>query len=143
MTDQTQSATITSNTLETSFKELYDELSSSSKQVRLLQENLKGLYKQFKSLDKLNRAKKKRPQPILSLSKPLEKFLSLEHGTKMTKAEVMKGISAYIKEKNLQVAENKRQFVPNKDLSKLFDMKKPYSMTFVEINKHVSHHLSK
>ena len=85
----------------------------------------------------------KRPQVPLTLSKDLENFLSVEHGTKLTKAQVMKTISSYIKEKNLQVAENKRQFIPNKELSKIFKIKKAHSMTFVEINKHVSHHLSK
>lgn len=61
----------------------------------------------------------------------------------MTKAAVMKHISSYIKEKKLQVEENRRQFIPNKALSKIFSIKKPKNMTFVEINKHVSHHLFK
>ena len=77
------------------------------------------------------------------MSKELEKFLSLDHGTKATKAEVMKLISTYIKEKNLQIQTDKRRFLPNKELSKIFGVKKPQNMTFVEINKHVSPHLTK
>lgn len=130
-------------TLDTLFKGLYEELALAGKQVRSIQDNLKGLNREFRALDRQNKARKKRPQVALSLSKDLEKFLSVEHGTKLTKAEVMKSISSYIKSKNLQVAENRRQFVPNKQLSKIFNLKTPYSMTFVEINKHVSHHLSK
>lgn len=129
--------------LDASFKSLYAELAVAGKQVRGLQDSLKGLQKTFRAADRQNKEKKKRPQAQLSLSKALENFLSVEHGTKLTKAEVMKNISTYIKEKNLQVQENKRQFVPNKELSKIFGIKKPTSMTFVEINKHVSHHLSK
>jgi len=130
-------------TLDTLFKSIYDELTVAGNQVRTLQDSLKNLNREFRNLDRQNRAKKKRPQVPLSLSTDLEAFLSLQHGTKLTKAEVMKNISSYIKEKNLQVAENKRQFIPNKQLAKIFNIKNPHSMTFVEINKHVSHHLTK
>ena len=63
----------------------------------------------------------------------------------MTKADVMKGVSAYIKSNNLQLEEDKRRFKPNKDLCKLFamPMSAAKNMTFVEINKHVSQHLTK
>ena len=130
--------------LDTQFKSILDEVSVAGKQVRSLQEGLRNLQKSFKALDKQNKQRKKRPQVPLNLSNDLEKFLSVKHGTMLTKAAVMKSISSYIKEKNLQVKENKRQFVPNKELSKIFKIKgKAPSMTFVEINKHVSHHLSK
>ena len=141
MTSPAQSTSL--ETIDSLYKSLYDELSLAGKQVKTLQEGLKSIQKEFKLLDKQNKIKKKRPQVQLSLSKDLENFLSVEHGTKLTKAEVMKSISSYIKEKNLQVVENRRQFIPNKELSKIFKMKKAHSMTFVEINKHVSHHLSK
>jgi chromatin remodeling complex protein RSC6 len=94
--------------------------------------------------DKSNRIKKKRPQVKMNLSKDLEKFLSVDKGTKLTKAEVMKSVSTYIKEKNLQIQEDKRKFLPNKELSKIFGIsqKNAHNMTFVEINKHVSQHLT-
>ena len=143
MTDQSQTPTPL-ELLDTQFKSLLEEVSTAGKHVRTLQDGLKTLQKSFKSLDKQNKQRKKRPQVPLNLSNDLEKFLSIKHGTMLTKAQVMKSISSYIKEKNLQVTENKRQFVPNKELSKIFKIKgKAPSMTFVEINKHVSHHLSK
>ena len=49
-------------------------------------------------------------------------------------------ISAYVKTKNLQLANNRRQFKPNTALRKLFGLKKSKPMTFVEINKYISHH---
>ena len=143
MAEQTQTQTSPLATLDTLYKGIYDELALAGKQVRTIQDSLKQLNREFRNLDRQNKAKKKRPQTPLSLSADLENFLSLQHGTKLTKAEVMKSISSYIKEKNLQVAENKRQFIPNKQLAKIFNIKKPQSMTFVEINKHVSHHLTK
>ena len=129
--------------LDAQFKSLYEEVGTAGKQVRTLQDGLKNLQKSFKLMDRQNKLRKKRPQVPLNLSNDLEKFLSIKHGTMLTKAQVMKSISTYIKEKNLQVQENKRTFVPNKELSKIFKMKKPSALTFVEINKHVSHHLSK
>jgi len=141
MAEQTETSPLA--TLDTLYKGIYDELAVAGKQVRSIQDSLKQLNREFRNLDRQNKAKKKRPQTPLSLSTDLENFLSVQHGTKLTKAEVMKSISSYIKEKNLQVAENKRQFIPNKQLAKIFNIKKPQSMTFVEINKHVSHHLTK
>ena len=58
-------------------------------------------------------------------------------------SDIPHAVADYLKEKNLQVAENKRQFIPNKQLAKIFNVKKPSAMTFVEINKHVSHHLTR
>lgn len=135
--------TLTTETLDSQFSELLTQLTSLSKNVKSCQDDLKGVYRTFRQLDKQSRQRKKKPQAQLSLSKELEKFLRLDHGTKATKAEVMKMISSYIKEKNLQVQTDKRKFLPNKELSKIFGVKKPQNMTFVEINKHVSHHLTK
>ena len=109
--------------LDLSFKALYTDITNAGKQVRVIQDNLKALHKNFRAVDKQNKEKKKRPQAPLVLSKTLENFLSVEHGTKLTKAEVMKSISTYIKTKNLQVQENKRQFIPNKELSKIFNIR--------------------
>ena len=145
MVEQTQTQTQTSPlaALDTIFKGIYDELATAGNQVKSIQDSLKQLNREFRNLDRQNKAKKKRPQTPLLLSADLENFLIVQHGTMLTKAQVMKNISSYIKEKNLQVAENKRQFIPNKQLSKIFNIKKPHSMTFVEINKYVSHHLTK
>ena len=61
----------------------------------------------------------------------------------LTKAEVMKMVSTYIKENKLQVETNRRKFVPNSALLKLFNQSEASEMTFVEINKNISHHLTK
>jgi len=81
----------------------------------------------------------------MGLSAELAKFLSQKKDAQMTKAEVMKNISSYIKSENLQLKDDKRKFLPNKQLVKLFGLKAAdvKNMTFVEINKHVSQHLTK
>ena len=128
--------------IENTFKSLTDTITDMSKITRGLQDELKSLHKMVKQCDKSSKTRPKRPQTKMSISKDLEKFLSLDKGTLLTKAEVMKSVSKYIKEKNLQIQEDKRKFLPNKELSKIFGIKKPQNMTFVEINKHVSPHLT-
>ena len=130
------------NNIDECFQSLYTNSSSITKMTRVLQDDLKLLYKIFRQNDKSLKIKKKRPQLKMNLSKELEEFLLIENGSKLTKAEVMKSVSNYIKEQNLQIQEDKRRFLPNKELSKIFGIKKPQNMTFVEINKHVSPHLT-
>jgi len=130
------------DTIDNTFKSLTTQISDMSKITRGLQDELKSLHKMVKQNDKSLRTKQKRPQTKMFLSKDLEKFLCVDKGSLLTKAEVMKSVSNYIKEKNLQIQEDKRKFLPNKELSKIFGIKKPQNMTFVEINKHVSPHLT-
>ena len=135
--------TFTIETLDAQFKSISEQVGSLSKATRGIQDSLKTLQRSFRTLDKQSRKNKKRPQAKLNMSNELENFLSVDHGTQMTKAEVMKSISNYIKEKNLQIESDRRKFVPNKELSKIFGMKKAQNLTFVEINKMISPHLSK
>ena len=121
---------------------LIEQLNISAKHTRSLQDEVKTLHKGFRQLNKSNKNKKKRPQVKMNISAELQKFLNVDNDTKLTKAEVMKQVSNYIKEKDLQLKLDRRRFLPNKELSKIFKIKKAQDMTFVEINKHVSHHLS-
>lgn len=128
--------------IDTQFKTLFEELTTITKRTKELHDGLKGIQKTCKLAEKQSK-KKKRNQTKNSLSKDLEQFLSVEQGTHLTKAEVMKGISKYIKDKNLQLAENKRQFKPDKKLHKMFGMDVKQPLTFVEIGGHISSHLTK
>jgi chromatin remodeling complex protein RSC6 len=132
-----------SNAIENQFKTVQDSLTSITGKTKELMESIKILQRTCKQEEKLAKHKKKKVQTKLNLSKDLEKFLSVEHGTKLTKAEVMKAVSSYIKDNNLQLEDNKRRFKPNKKLHSVFGMSPKTNLTFVEINKHVSSHLSK
>ena len=129
-------------TIDTAFKSVTTQLGDLSKSTRGLQDELKSLHKLVRQNSKSTKNRPKRPQHKMNISTDLAKFLSVDSNLKLTKAEVMKSVSNYIKEKNLQIQEDKRKFLPNKELSKIFGIKKAHNMTFVEINKHVSPHLS-
>ena len=125
------------------FKGVFTQLNTFYKQSRTIQEELRVLHRTVKQTNKTIRAKKKRPQVKLNISSELANFLKVDSSTQLSKAEVMKQISQYIKEKQLQSPQDKRKFKPNKELSKIFKVAKPQNITFVEINKFVSHHMTK
>ena len=125
------------------FKGVHLQLTTFYKQSRTIQDELRTLHKTVKQTNKSIRAKKKRPQVKLNISDELANFLKVDSSTQLSKAEVMKQISLYIKENNLQSEQDRRKFKPNKVLSKIFKVEKPENITFVEINKFVSHHMTK
>lgn len=127
------------------FGQVYMSLGSLVKKTKELQENVRSLQKTCKIVERNTRAKKKRPQEVLLLNDTLTNFLGVESGYHTTKADVMKRISNYIKENNLQLEQDKRRFKPNKALCVLFGInpKTIVNLTFVEINKYITKHLSK
>ena len=129
--------------IEQQFKNVYDEFSNISKRTKDVLESIKILQKSCKNSEKQVKALKKKNQTKLIVSSDLEKFLKLEKGAKITKAEAMQGVSDYIKANKLQLEDDRRKFKPNKQLHKIFGMNLNDSLTFVEINKHVSGHLTK
>ena len=131
------------STIDQQFKNLFDELTNVTKKTKDLQETFRILQKTCRNAEKQAKTHKKKVQVPLTLSGDLEKFLGVSKGTQLTKAAVMKGVSDYIKTNNLQLEENRRKFKPNKQLNKIFGMSTSQSLTFVEINKHVSSHLTK
>ena len=131
------------NDIDNQFKEIYTSLNTFMKQSKSISEQLRTLQRNCKQADRAAKIRNKRPQEPMNVSKELAKFLKIGNGQQLTKAEVMKMVSTYIKDKNLQIADDKRKFVPNNALVKIFGISKAQNMTFVEINKHVSQHLSK
>ena len=129
--------------IDNQFKEIYSSLNTFMKQSKVITDQLRTLQRNCKQADRAARIRNKRPQEPMNVSKELAKFLKIGSGEQLTKASVMKMVSTYIKDKNLQVADDKRKFVPNKELVKIFGISKAQNMTFVEINKHVSQHLTK
>ena len=132
-------------TLENSFETIFESLGVVVKTIKTLQETVKTLQKQCKHIEKKKKTRVARVQEPLVLSKELCVFLKVPLTKRMSKAEVMKTLSTYIKESNLQIEENKRKFKPNKDLCKLFKIKpnEIKEMTFVEINKYIIQHVTK
>lgn len=129
--------------LEEQFKTVCTDIQKISGTARHLQLTVKELQRHVKNACKPRKVKKHTVMhDPMTISPELLKYLKKPAGTKLTKSESMKAVSALIKSNNLQNAENKRQFTPNKALAKVLNMSPIKSITFVELNKYLSHHFS-
>ena len=131
--------------VEEHFRRLLETVNTLGKQCRTISDEIRALQKAYKAVEKASKQKKKRPQPPMKPSTELVKFLKLEKNKLYSRADVMKLVSEYIKTKKLQLADNKRKFHPDKALAKFFGLSGAAvkDMTFVEINKYISQHLTK
>ena len=89
-----------------------------NKHCKELRKNASKSRKRVKDPNKPKRAPSGFAKPT-TITNTLCDFLGVEHGTKMARTEVTKKVTAYIKEANLQVQTNKRQFVPDKKLGSI------------------------
>jgi len=116
----------------TSLKQLNTNISSTMKAVQTLQKNYEK---------EVNKSKKgtKKPPPDVNLNQEMAAFLGEEYPLKMTRGNVIKEISKYIRNNGLQVPENKKKFRPNDKLQDLLTIPNGVDeLSFLQINKYVS-----
>lgn len=129
--------------LDDQFKNVCADIQKISGTARHLQLTVKELHRHVKNACKPKKVKKHTVMhDPMTVSQELLKYLKQPAGTKLTKSEAMKLVSGIIKTTGLQNAENKRKFTPNKSLAKVLNMSPITSITFVELNKYLSHHYS-
>ena len=75
-----------------------------------------------------------------AVSVELCKFMGLKDGTEVARTEVTKFLTTYIKENNLQNAENKRVIVPDKKLASLLNVGKKDELTYFNLQKYMKPH---
>lgn len=142
----TQPTESTQPNLSQQFTDLCDQLSQLTLINRELITNVRNVHKSYRrqrqQISRNKRAKKTNTKIHLPMdvSSKLAKFLKLKEPS-ISKQDAMKQISTYVKDNKLQIESDKRRFIPNGRLMKLFGLKgdKP-KMTFVEINKYISQH---
>lgn len=72
-------------------------------------------------------------------------FLQLEHGTELSRTDITKKLTTYIREKNLQVPTNRRSFIPDNALGgilgplKEVDQDKGY--TYFNLQRYITPHI--
>tara|TARA_B110001469_G_C9617907_1_gene307801 strand:+ start:512 stop:991 length:480 start_codon:yes stop_codon:yes gene_type:complete len=153
MTDSTETTTVETTTVETTtvetptieeqFREICEELTGMSSNARTLQTRVKDLHRSYKQACKPKKVKKHTVMhDPMNISSELLKYLGKDAGTKLSKSEAMKLVSTSVREGGLQNVENMRQFTPNKKLGKVLNMTPIKTITFVELNKYLSHHFS-
>ena len=118
-----------------------------SKSFKELQRQLKKLEKavirEHKRHSRISRPKRTVVQRPISVTKSMQKFLkkldvSQHVDGGWTRQVMMKAVSTYIKKKDLQLAENRKQWKPDATLVKLFSLDNKKLYTFMNINGLIS-----
>ena len=73
----------------------------------------------------------------------MTEFLNLPNNTKISRTDVTKQISEYIKSNNLQNDNDKTEIIPDNKLTKLIGNDHDDKLTFFSIQKHLNKHFIK
>tara|TARA_B100000902_G_C27269669_1_gene895597 strand:- start:598 stop:987 length:390 start_codon:yes stop_codon:yes gene_type:complete len=105
-------------------KSIITELTS---EVKILQKKLS------------KRVKRKKKETLRKIKPELAKFMNLDEETCVSRENIIRFISKYVKTQNLQNKNNKSSFVVDDKLSILLKLDKGTHITFLAINKLISH----
>ena len=105
-------------------KSIITELTS---EVKILQKKLS------------KRVKRKKKETLRKIKPELAKFMNLDEETYVSRENIIRFISKYVKTQNLQNKNNKSSFVVDDKLSILLKLDKGTHITFLAINKLISH----
>ena len=116
--------------LNTLINESKEMVTSTKKMVLLLKNVCKVYDKSLKTLHKTTRKNKKRdlsskPRLPSGFAKPTQisdtlcDFYGVSHGTLVSRTDITKSITEHIKKEDLQVADNRRRFIPDNKLQKI------------------------
>lgn len=146
-------------TIESSMSELLTSFSTSiqtlTSSLNQLKSDFKTLEKQVlkeaRSMDKVNAKRNKNkgsraPSGFVkpaAISKELAKFLGKPEDTLMSRTDVTKFITAYVKEHKLQDAKNGRRIVPDAKLKALLNVKGSDEVTYFNLQKYMKSHFVK
>ena len=139
---QESESTTTESTVQQMLTALVDMAAQQAQQTREMHRNLKKLatefYKEQKRLAKSSKPRITVKQKPVGVTKEMEKFLT-SHGVDKneagyTRQVMMKAVSAYIKDKQLQLQDNRKSWKADKTLAKLFDLDPKSHYTFMNIN---------
>tara|TARA_Y200000002_G_C22632747_1_gene643250 strand:- start:1007 stop:1480 length:474 start_codon:yes stop_codon:yes gene_type:complete len=139
---QESESTSTESTVQQMLTALVDMAAQQAQQTREMHRNLKKLAtevdKEQKRLAKSSKPRRTVKQKPVGVTKEMEKFLT-GHGVEKneagyTRQVMMKAVSAYIKDKQLQLQDNRKSWKADKTLAKLFDLDPKSHYTFMNIN---------
>ena len=135
-------STTTESTVQQMLIALVDMAAQQSQQTREMHRNLKKLAtevdKEQKRLAKSSKPRRTVKQKPVLVTKEMDKFLTgngVENNESgYTRQVMMKAVSAYIKDKQLQLQDNRKSWKADKTLAKLFDLDPKSHYTFMNIN---------
>lgn len=143
-----QTETTTTKTMTDQFDSVINKLNESISTMKDLVNEVKALKKEQAKMEKSATKKKvkkerdpNKPPPFskpVEISDELRAFLKQEGD--ISRTEVTQKMYAYIKEKSLQNQEQKRQFILDDPLAKLFKLKKGDCVEYFKLQTHMKQH---
>ena len=85
------------------------------------------------------RVKRKKKETLRKIKPELAQFMNLDEKICVSREDIIRFISKYVKTQNLQNKNNKSSFVVDDKLSILLKLDKGTHITFLAINKLISH----
>lgn len=80
------------------------------------------------------------------ISNTLCDFLGVSHGTQLSRTDVTRKVTAYIRTKNLQVPENRRSFLPDAKLKSILgplqEVDKDKGFTYFNLQRYITPHIT-
>lgn len=128
------------NTIEVRINELLMQVEEFEKTIKGMKSSLKDILGMSK---KTTKKKITRVEKVKSIDKPLATFLGMKEGDHITKSEVIRKVSQYVKDNSLQYEDekgHKNNFNIDAKLKKLFDTTDK-TCSFITIQKHITPHL--
>lgn len=123
------------------FTEILDRLQNFKKEIGVLIDDVKKLQKEKKRVRSGN--VKSGFSKQVKLSANLSAFLNLPPEQLMSRVDVTKLVTEYIKDNNLQIQENRQHFRIDDKLSSLFNIDKNTELHYFKLQSHLKHHYPK
>lgn len=95
--------------------QITEKMNNIASAVREVQQLLKGLPKQKRNKKDANTTTSSLSKPV-TLSSEMRAFLDLDADTQISRVDVLRSVNKYIKDNNLQIPDNKRNFVLDEKL---------------------------
>ena len=138
---------VVESTLGDAFTELVGQMTAMRTQLTALTGQVRALRtraeREIKAAQKVSRKRRSTNRKPSGFTKPtvisdeLAAFLGRPKGTEMARTEVTREINAYIKQHNLQQADNKRNISPDAKLRKLLNLKKSDQLSYFNLQTYM------
>ena len=135
---------------DTLINDITDKISSVQLELKSIQQTLKLLVKEYDRQKKvIAKVQKKRDNAKKSpsgfakpckISDELCKFVDIPLGSEKSRTDITRYINAYVKEKNLNNPENRREFFPDDKLRAILNVKQDEKVTYFILQRLIAHH---
>mgnify|MGYP000097236391 CR=1 FL=1 len=135
---------------DTLISELTDKISSVQVEMKSIQQTLKLLTKEYekqkKVIAKVQRKRENAKKSPSGFAKPCKisndlcKFVGIPEGSERSRTDITRFINAYVKEKNLNNPENRREFFPDEKLRAILNVNDKEKVTYFILQRLIAHH---